>query len=636
MEEDKRFSHIQSDAKFRRIPKAERKVKIDKRFQSMFKNKNFKVKYTVDKRGRPVNHTSSEDLKRYYELSSAEESSSTEDETIEFSDLNKLESKHPSDKTISENIKKKLRNLNVDYARGESVLYSESSSDDDNTEDEYESESEGIDHKWGELDADAEHTQEATHRLAACNMDWDRIRAVDLMVLLHSFLPPGGIIKSVAVYPSEFGKQRMQEEDIKGPTELVQTENNDDVESNTEHEEGSKYHMEKLRQYQLNRLKYYYAVITCDSEHTANTIYKECDGMEYESSATKMDLRFIPEDMTFDDQPKEICNELPVLEKYQPRFFTTTALQQAKVDLTWDETNPNRVEIHKKLVSGKVDDITDADLEGYLALSSDTDNNDDDDDDREEPNSGSINPINQYKALLQDIEKQENEKKRDVEMEITWGIDIKQKTDQIIKEKLSNNKDKTPFQRYLDKRKEKRKERKNIHNVAEDDIPSDVDMNDPYFAEEFKHCEFKTKKEKPSAANDDNINDAELELLLTEGDEKKHFNLKKIRNLEMAGKSKKRKRNQDEENNDTFKVNVNDERFSALFTSHHYNVDPSDPHYKKTAGMEIIINEKLKRRVNGENEEKISNAENKKKNAELSVLVKSVKRKANAVKNKFK
>lgn len=487
MEEDKRFAHIKKDPKFRRIPKNERKVKIDKRFESMFNDKKFKVKYTVDKRGRPVSHTSTEDLKRYYELSSEEESDN---------ESNELNVTHKTDGNISEIIKKKLKNLNVDYARGESTLFSESSSDDEESEEEV-SDTDDIDHKWGELDADAETTEEATPRLAACNMDWDRIRAVDLMVLFNSFLPAGGIIKSVIIYPSEFGKKRLQEEEVKGPIELVETPVN---EEENETEEGSKYHMEKLRQYQLNRLKYYYAVITFDSPESANKIYTECDGMEYESSATKIDLRFIPDDMEFADEPKEVCDKLPETNKYQPRFFTTTALQQAKVDLTWDETDPDRIEITEKINSGKIDELNTDLLKNYLAGSSDEEELSENEvvSDNDESKSG--NSIEKYKALLQDIEEKEKSKQnKDVEMEISWGTDLKEKTEKLVKQKLANNEEKTPFEQYLEKRKEKRKEKraqkKKLQENSEDsDMPSDIDMNDPYFAEEFNKDEFKKKK----------------------------------------------------------------------------------------------------------------------------------------------
>lgn len=74
----------------------------------------------------------------------------------------------------------KLRDVNVDYARGEGTLFSDSSSD-ESSEDEAELE-DAFD-KWGELDADAERTEEATKRLAVCNMDWDRVGAEDIFLV---------------------------------------------------------------------------------------------------------------------------------------------------------------------------------------------------------------------------------------------------------------------------------------------------------------------------------------------------------------------------------------------------------------------------------------------------------------------
>lgn len=95
-------------------------------------------------------------------------------------------------------------------------------------------------------------------------------------------------------------------------------------------------------------------------------------------------------------------------------------------------------------------------------------------------------------------------------------------------------------------------------------------------------------------------------LLMDEEDGKQHFSLKKLldENRTVKGKKKRkleRKRNAAETPSnlkpaDTFEVNLADPRFSALYDSHHFSVDPTDPHFKKTKGMDALLNEKQKRR----------------------------------------
>ncbi|KAL0133751.1 hypothetical protein PUN28_001014 [Cardiocondyla obscurior] len=766
MLKDARFAHIVKDPKFRRIPKAERKIKIDRRFKGMFKDEKFTVKYTVDKRGRPVDRTTTEDLRKYYDLSSSEDEndtasasfSSTKDseKTVkkskekpaknitlkidsakdssneknknkkskddllsrrkdlsgtkagkclddhEFFD-NENESENESldteaesenesldieaessqkelsqeeldrnDKQLSKRrkdekneltnkIKDKLKDLTVNYARGEGILLTDSSSEEELSD---VSDDEEIEHNWGELDKEAETTDEITRRLAICNMDWDRIRAVDLMILLNSFLPSGGLVHSVTIYPSEFGLQRMKEEEINGPKELRNEtlEREDEIED--DNEEGEKYHMEKLRQYQLNRLKYFYAVAEFDSAETANKVYTECDNVEYESTATKLDLRFIPDDMTFDQEFKDKCTEIPEPVKYQPREFTTTALQQVKVQLTWDETNPDRQEFTQKLNSGKLQDIDENDLQTYLASGSESDSEEKVDvsvkthDDLESETNFDV--IGKYKSLLRNIEEEEEAKKnKDVELEFTWGLGAKEKAEKLVKERMNKKEELTPFEQYLEKRKAKRKAKKEEKKKLKEERPesdstdsllSDVDTNNKHFANELEDS--KSSLRKKSKENDntsvvDSSNEgkkdqvkAELELLLMDQNEdgKKHFNMKQIEENATMSKSKrkrldKKKNVEEKAAEDDFEVNVKDPRFAALFTSHYFNIDPADPHYRKTKGTEALVNEKLKRRANNE-ACKVENDKLSKKSktdeklpTELQALVKSVKRK---------
>ena len=56
--------------------------------------------------------------------------------------------------------------------------------------------------------------------------------------------------------------------------------------------------------------RYYFALVECDSSATADHIYKENDGVEFEHSSNPLDLRFIPDDMEFKQPPKDVATEV--------------------------------------------------------------------------------------------------------------------------------------------------------------------------------------------------------------------------------------------------------------------------------------------------------------------------------------
>lgn len=120
------------------------------------------------------------------------------------------------------------------------------------------------------------------------------------------------------IYPSEFGKERLRLEESQGPPEL-RADSDDDgkddrwlfplpspaplgfvvfalrptIRTPTQRRRcAGRSYREKKRDYQFKRLKYFYAVAECDSAATAAKIYQECDGLEYESSCSVLDLRW--------------------------------------------------------------------------------------------------------------------------------------------------------------------------------------------------------------------------------------------------------------------------------------------------------------------------------------------------------
>ena len=113
--------------------------------------------------------------------------------------------------------------------------------------------------------------------------------------------------------------------------------------------------------------------------------------------------------------------------------------------------------------------------------------------------------------------------------------------------------------------------------------------------------------------NADKNNDLAL-LVMDSDDDKSHFDYKDIVKNESRSKKAQKKaakklarsKGGQVENANEFKLDLQDNRFSAIFQNPKYNVDPSNPSFKKTKSMQEVIQEKQKRILQGDKIKKSS------------------------------
>jgi hypothetical protein len=411
---DSRFQKLSTDPRFIKLKKSELKTEIDSRFSHIFQDKDFLTK-KIDSRGRHnAGQNDNDDLMKYYKIEG-----------------------------------------NLDLARGEGA---QESSEEEFSQDE-EIQQEIV--KQEDIPVGQE-----SYRLACVNLDWDHVKAVDLLKLFDGFKPSNGSIKRVTILPSEFGKEAMLKESFQGPpTEIFKTEK-DLLNTSLQNDDGKDFNMVALRKYQMDRLRYYYAVIECDSISTAKAIFNTCDGAEFESSANLIDLRYIPDEMEFDDEPKDIAFELPVI--YESVEFVTEALQHSKVSLTWDQDDFDRQKTTKKHFSKQ--ELKDMDFKSFLATDSESDLDEE--------------LKNKYKSLLAGDGEDEEECE---DMEITFAPGLSEKATKLLQEKEQRkvNVDETVFERQLRQQREKKKARKAAKTGKAEGLETDSDdkeaFNDPFF-----------------------------------------------------------------------------------------------------------------------------------------------------------
>ncbi|KAA8895511.1 hypothetical protein FN846DRAFT_784971 [Sphaerosporella brunnea] len=574
---DSRFSIIHSDPRFAPPKRKDTSITLDSRFKGVLKDPRFSSAARVDRYGRKLpKENARAELQRYYRLEE-EEAEEEEEGKARF-----------------------------DPARGEGVVDTDDSSSSESGEEEEEDVEVTMDEGVEEAAGTDIPEGEVTRRFAAVNLDWDNVRAVDLMKAFSSFAPSGGKVTKVTVYPSEFGRQRMEREEIEGPPrELFRKDK--DVEDEDEEEEvsektivkedkGEEFDSAKLRQYQLERLRYYYAVVECDSERTAKHIYDNCDGAEYEATANFFDLRFIPDETTFDeDKPRDECVEAP--NEYTPNEFVTDALQHSKVKLMWDEDDQQRKQVAKKAFSQR--EVEENELKAYLA-SSDSESDGDDKESKKE----------KYRALLGGLTfggKTKGEPTGEMEVTFTSGLEGEDK---------------------------------------------DGKSNDALRKAERK----KKREQKAAEAAEKASKRAELELLMEDDDQilgqdgKKlsHFDMKQVVKAEKLKKVKKPKHKkgleQAEGLQDDFEMDVKDPRFGAVFERHEFAIDPTNPRFIKTENTKKLMEEKRKRTAtkagvdrNGAPDEEDGRQKKRKKSGqergkrdELQKLVQSLKKKSAA------
>ncbi|WFD28494.1 pre-rRNA-processing protein esf1 [Malassezia nana] len=611
---DARFQRVHSDPRFRRARRHDTQVALDERFQNVLRGKGAKQ---PDRYGRHRHVREADELAHLYRLDAP----------------------------------------GVDYARGEVELES-SSEEEDEDEDEDESDGDVViggaaavrratqrdDESEASIDLDEELDEDVaaqldseartrpaedivrgddTRRLAVVNMDWDHVRAIDLFKVFSSLVSPQstreplapvpdpetargaraalapvrGQVLSVRVYLSDFGRERLAREDIQGPPRAI-FQGAPKKKTTRQLDEGNEFDEDALRKYQLERLRYYYAVATFDSAASARHVYNEIDGTEMERSANLFDLRFVPDDMVLPDgeQGRDAGFEDEATEDathYEPLDYKTDALRHSRVRLTWDQDDPRRVKLTR---AANRRDLREDDLQTYLASS-----------DEEDGTEAAEQSKNRLRSLLTDLPTRSAfddadddgslfaKPEGDMQVSFVPALSAEAPAAEPAEE--------TTIEKYRRKQRERRERRRQQAAARADEAPAPTTDDGEEQA---------TPAPTADAASDD----------------EHHFNLEDIvRTEKLQGKALSRHQRRREARRaekraalvqPSFQMDVHDPRFAAVHEDHRFAIDPSHPSFVKTAGMRQLLQATHERPAEAAPQ------------SDLSTLVSSVKRRAAA------
>ena len=520
----KRFEKINNDPKFKPIPKKVHKVELnDNRFNAMFSNKDFYSTSKVDKYGRKLEKKDDKNIMDDYYIRKDKNKAKKK----EKEDIHNKEKEEEEESDTSEEFQEFLDNMNK------------------NLEEEQNEEKE-----------EKIPMGQETSRIAIQNIDWTNIHALDLYFILNSLCKGNQKVLKVEIYPSEYGLKEMAKENEQGPDKeifnteaIVKTEENKDEQEEEEDEEEEEeidvsnegFDPIELRKYELKKLKYYYAIVYCDSVETASMLYNECDGLEIERTQSFMDMRFVPDELKeFPHKPIEVCDHMPANKEYNQEFKPNSALQDTKVKLTWDQGDPKRQDLlyrafHKE--GFNEDDINE------LLVSSDSEEDSDvinglvgDDNSEDEGNNIQLNLLKKKRKMP---------KFKDGEtIEIKFNKGFEGINPKVLNENEDKKENKSKWEQFKEQKKNKRKEKKREERE-------------------------KKKKRKEKKYNEYNSEDEEND---NKQADKNELNLL----VDEQIKNKKK-----------FKYNDKDERFQTNNNTD-FAIDPTNKNYKKIKDKKIL------------------------------------------------
>lgn len=143
---------------------------------------------------------------------------------------------------------------------------------------------------------------------------------------------------------------------------------------------SSDFNSVALRQYELSKLRYYFAIAECDSVETANALYEALDDVEFEHSAMALEIRFVPDDLDLSDREvRDVCSHSPDARSYKPPEFVVNAKQHTNVTCTWDEGEKDREKALTNFSAWR--NLKESDFAQYLASESEESDNDEEEED---------------------------------------------------------------------------------------------------------------------------------------------------------------------------------------------------------------------------------------------------------------